>query len=55
MSVLNHYIAEDIEQTMKENFEYEAKTVEILFERYQKYKPLVTGIYGQDVVAEKMA
>ena len=43
-------IGEDIERVMKDNFEFEQKTVDTLFERYQKYKPLVSGIYGQDVV-----
>ena len=35
MSILNHYIAEDIEQVMKENFEDEQMAVKTLFNRYK--------------------
>ena len=35
---------------MKENFEYEQNTIETLFQRYQQYKPIISGMYGQDVV-----
>lgn len=41
-----------INVAMKENFEYEQRTVNQLFERYQRYKPIVSGVYGQDVVKE---
>ena len=37
---------------MIENFDYEQKTVNQLFERYQRYKPIASGLYGQDVVIE---
>lgn len=46
----DHQLAADIDQVMKQNFEYEQKTIETLFQRYQQYKPLVSGVYGQDVV-----
>lgn len=46
----DHQIASDIDRVMKDNFEYEQKTIETLFQRYQQYKPLVSGVYGQDVV-----
>ena len=35
---------------MKENFEYEKKAVDQLFHKYEAYKPIVSGIYGQDIV-----
>ena len=31
----DHQIASDIDRVMKENFEYEQKTIETLFNRYQ--------------------
>ena len=34
MSILNHYISDDIDRAMKNNFEYESKIVETLFDRY---------------------
>lgn len=35
---------------MKENFEYERKSIDQLFHKYEAYKPIVSGIYGQDIV-----
>lgn len=46
----DHQIAQDIDRVMKENFEYEQNTIETLFQRYQQYKPIISGMYGQDVV-----
>lgn len=41
---------EEIENAMMDNFKHEQNTIEQLFKRYQQYKPLVSGLYGQDVV-----
>ena len=40
----------DIDKAMKENFEYEKKAVDQLFHKYEAYKPIVSGIYGQNIV-----
>lgn len=42
----NFSIREVIDKTMVENFDYEQRTVNQLFERYQRYKPIVSGLWG---------
>ena len=39
-------IKDVINQAMAENYDYEQRTITQLFERYQSYKPLASGIYG---------
>ena len=41
---------EEIEKAMMTNFKYEQNTIEQLFKRYEQYKPLVSGLYGQNIV-----
>ena len=48
----NFTMKEEIENAMLENFKHEQNTIENLFKRYQQYKPLVSGLYGQTVVKE---
>ena len=50
--IKNFTMREEIEKAMLENFKHEQNTIENLFRRYQQYKPLVSGLYGQDVVQE---